>query len=107
MIPPVFGGNGKPAENWVICDFPAIVYALRQMGVADPRVEAAIAKLESVVGQEYYPCCGSMPSFKGPGPRGGMCPYANLLAARALSVLPQDRGTVAAVRAGPRRRACT
>jgi hypothetical protein len=99
MIPKVFGGTDETTHDWVICDLPVTVYALLRMGVDDPRLDRAVARIEGLVGEEFYPCCGSIPKFNGPGPRGGLCPYANLLVARALSVSPAARGGVAAKRA--------
>jgi hypothetical protein len=84
MIPPAFGGSGEAHPDWIICDLPVVVYALSQMAGKDARIRPAIKKLVQLAGEEYYPCCGSIPKFKGPGPRNGMCPYANLLVARAL-----------------------
>lgn len=96
MIPTVFGGSGEVHPDWVICDFPVIVYALLRMAPEDPRLEPAVNKLIGLQGEGYYPCCGSVPKFKGPGPKNGMCPYANLLVARALSAHPEARANKAA-----------
>lgn len=85
MIPQAFGGSSKPHLDWIICDFPVVLYALNQMTGNDTRMKPAFQKLLELAGEEYYPCCGSIPKFKGPGPRNGMCPYANLLVARALA----------------------
>ena len=75
------------------------VYALLRMGVNDARLDCAEERLIEMVGTEYYTCSSSLPKFKGPGPRGEMCPYANLLVARALSVTPKGRSSIAAQRA--------
>lgn len=91
LIPRAFGGSGEESSEWVICDLPVTVYALAKMGVDDPRLDRAIDFLGSLAGGTHYSCCGSIPRFSGPGPRGGMCPYANLLVARALSVRDGDR----------------
>ncbi len=96
MIPQAFGGSGKPNLDWIICDFPVIVYALGQMTETDIRMKPAINKLIKLAGEEYYPCCGSIPKFKGPGPRYGLCPYANLLVARALATDATGRNSPAA-----------
>jgi hypothetical protein len=99
MIPKGFGGTGEPGWDWVICDLPVTVYALLKMGVEDPRMGRAVDRLVALQGEEYYPCCGSIPRFKGPGPRGEMCPYANLLVARALSLCRRERAVQAAEKA--------
>jgi hypothetical protein len=98
-IPKAFGGTGEPHRDWIICDFPVVLYAALRMTGADPALGPAVEKLKGLAGAEYYPCCGSIAGFKGPGPRGGMCPYANLLAARALSAHPKARLSAAARRA--------
>lgn len=99
MIPTVFGGSGEVRPDWVICDFPVTLYALLRMAPSDSRLEPAVSKLTGLQGDEFYPCCGSIPKFKGPGPRNGMCPYANLLVARALSAHPEARKGSAAQKA--------
>lgn len=98
-IPKAFGGPGVPRPDWIICDFPVILYALKKIGVDDKRLNKAESRLVELAGEDYYPCCGSIPKFKGPGPRGGMCPYANLLVARALSVSTEGRSTESALKA--------
>jgi hypothetical protein len=98
-IPKAFGGTGEANKHWLICDFPVIVYALLKMVPGDGRLASAVEKLKTLVGEAFYPCCGSIPKFKGPGPRGGMCPYANLLAARALAASPEASSSKAAMTA--------
>jgi hypothetical protein len=85
MIPQAFGGSGKSHPDWIICDFPVVVYALIRMAGKDERIRPAINQLIRLAGETFYACCGSIPKFKGPGPKNGMCPYANLLVARALA----------------------
>lgn len=96
MIPKAFGGSGEANQDWIICDFPVILYALAKMTGCDTALNPAWEKLQALAGENYYPCCGSIPKFKGPGPRGGMCPYANLPAARALAANPALRDSAAA-----------
>ena len=96
MIPKAFGGRGEPNRDWIICDFPVILYSLLKMLPEDQVPGAAVEKLIGLAGDDYYPCCGSISNFKGPGPRGGMCPYANLLAARALAASSNESAVRAA-----------
>ncbi len=91
MIPKAFGGSGEAHEDWIICDFPTILYSLSMMAPEDDRLDRAYDKLRSLAGESFYPCSGSIPKFKGPGPKGGMCPYANLLVARAFAARPELR----------------
>ena len=84
-IPTNFGGSGKPEKVWLICDFPTILYALLKMGVKNEITAKALKALEKVVSENGYRCVGSLPKFKGPGPKASICPYANLISAKALS----------------------
>ena len=84
-IPVAFGGSGKPTREWIICDFPTTLYALLKMGVKCETTDRAVKKLESLVGDSGFTCTGSIPKFHGPGPKNGLCPYANLIAAKALT----------------------
>ncbi len=84
-IPTHFGGSGNPERLWLICDFPTILYALLKMGVMSKSVERAVQALEELVSENGYRCVGALPKFKGPGSKTSMCPYANLISAKALS----------------------
>jgi len=99
MIPKAFGGSGEAHPDWVVCDFPVTLYALLLMTGGDARLKPAVQKLMDLAGESFYPCTGSIAKFKGPGPRNGMCPYANLLAARALGVDPAMRECASARKA--------
>lgn len=96
LIPKAFGGSGEAHSDWVICDLPVVVYALLRMTGGDPRLDNAVDKLAALAGERYYHCCGSIPKFKGPGKKTEMCPYANLLVARALAAHPAGRASTAA-----------
>jgi hypothetical protein len=84
-IPTVFGGSGTAAWNWMACDFPNILYALAEMRVPEEHLDAPLQGLVDLVAAAGLPCCGSNPKIHGPGKRGEICPYASLLAAKALS----------------------
>ena len=99
MIPKVFGGTNEVTKEWTICDFPVVVYGLLSLGVVDMRLDRSVSRLMDLAGESFYPCCSSIPKFKGPGRRGGMCPYANLLVARALSASAVGRASDAAQKA--------
>lgn len=96
-IAKAFGGSGETSREWILCDLPVTIYALLRMGVSDARLDRGVTKLVELAGESYYPCCGSIPKFKGPGPRGGMCPYANLLVAQALAESPAGTTSDAAM----------
>jgi hypothetical protein len=93
MLPTVFGGSGEAEENWLICDFPLVVYTLLQMTGLTAELQRSLELLASLAGHEHYTCGGSIPRFKGPGLRGEVCPYANLLAARAFAAHPDYAGS--------------
>ena len=84
-IPTVFGGSGTAAWSWMACDLPNILYALAEMGIPEERLEAPLQGLVDLLAAEGLRCCGSNPKIHGPGKRGEICPYASLLAAKALS----------------------
>lgn len=88
-IPTVFGGNGKPTMAWMACDFPTILYALLKMGVRSAVTSKAVQALQELVDEDGLHCCGFMPKFRGPGKKSDICPYANLISAKALS---EDKG---------------
>ena len=55
-----FGGMGDDAWTWLLCDSPTLLYALLAMGLGDdPRVQAAVAHLISLVGEYGWGCKGS------------------------------------------------
>ncbi len=87
-IPAHFGGSGKDAFNWALCDAPLIVYALAKVGLADDeRVQTATAHLAELVRDNGWPCAAApeMGKFHGPGNRNDPCPYANLVMLKALA----------------------
>jgi hypothetical protein len=97
-IPTVFGGTGEPGWDWMACDFPTILYALVEMDVPANRIAEPLRVLSQLVETDGLHCCGSRPKFHGPGKRSDFCPYATLLAAKALA--PRDSIPPAASAAG-------
>ncbi|MBI9097324.1 MAG: hypothetical protein JEY91_02550 [Spirochaetaceae bacterium] len=94
-IPKQFGGSGEDHFSWMLCDAPLLMYSLLKMGVdrkiLNPGLEYLIA-----IGDDYgYPCTASseLGRFNGPGKRGTLCPYANLLMVKLLSRLPDKQNT--------------
>ncbi len=86
-IPTHFGGTGKDQFAWMLCDAPSIVYALVKLGVRDRRVKGAAKHLASLIHDNGWPCAASpeVGKFHGPGRRSDPCPYANLIALKALA----------------------
>jgi len=98
-LPKAFGGSGDAEWLWMICDAPLLLHALLGRGVKDARVRKAAHQLAALAGDQGWPCASSMPRFRGPGRKDEPCPYANLIALRALSLSEEHRqGT--ACRAG-------
>ncbi|MCG8571131.1 MAG: hypothetical protein MJB14_13440 [Spirochaetes bacterium] len=84
-IPKAFGGSGEPGLSWIICDYPVVLYALLKMKAQSEELRKSVKQLRNLVADNGYRCLGSIPKFKGPGPGSSICPYANLLVAKALS----------------------
>ncbi|NPV00424.1 MAG: hypothetical protein HPY53_03480 [Brevinematales bacterium] len=83
-IPPAFGGTGEQAYDWVMTNFPTVLYALLKMGVRNNVTARAMAKLIELTDVDGYRCVGSIPKFRGPGSKTSICPYANLIALKAM-----------------------
>jgi len=85
-------GDGQLA--WMLCDAPLVVYALIKFGLSDdPKVQAALDYLTSLVRDNGWPCV-VLPEFgkwRGPGRKDDPCPYANLVMLKALSQLEETR----------------
>ena len=86
-IPTHFGGTGKDQFAWMLCDAPSIVYALAKLGVKDRRVKVAAKYLAGLIRDNGWPCAATpeLSKFHGPGRRSDPCPYANLIALKALA----------------------
>lgn len=93
-IPVHFGGSGKDAWAWALCDAPVIVVSLIQMGMGeDPRLQTAVKYLESLVRENGWPCVVSpeLGKFRGPGRKGDPCPYATLVMLQVMAHVPELR----------------
>ncbi len=91
-IAPRYGGTGEDQPAWMLCDAPLTLYVLARWGLRDdPRVEAAAAHLASLVRENGWPCAVSpdLGKFRGPGRKSDPCPYATLVALKALAQLPK------------------
>lgn len=89
-LPKAFGGSGMPERAWFICDFPLLLYSLRKMGCDSPEVHRGLKNLMKMAEEGGFRCKTKNPKIKGPGPRTSVCPFANLLAAKALSIDHRD-----------------
>lgn len=91
-----FAGIGGEHWTWMMCDAPTLLYGLLEFGMReDPQVVKAIEYLQGIIRENGWPCAGGAPlkpSFKGPGKREDPCPYANLIALKALSQIDNPNG---------------
>lgn len=93
-IPRQFGGSGEDSWGWVLCDAPTILYALAAFGLErDPRVRQAATHLAGLARPNGWPCAAApeLGRFRGPGRVADPCPYANLVALKALLRYPEWR----------------
>jgi hypothetical protein len=102
-IPVHFGGSGKDAWAWALCDAPVILCSLIQMGMgSDARVQKAIDHLMDLVRENGWPCAVSpeLGNFRGPGRKQDPCPYATLVMLSVLAHVPELRNSEAAKTGG-------
>jgi hypothetical protein len=93
-ISPRYGGTGQDQPAWMLCDAPSILYALVRFGLGqDPRVQKAAAHLAGLARENGWLCAVSaeLGKFRGPGRKSDPCPYATLVALKALAALPEYR----------------
>lgn len=85
-----FGGSGEDTLQWIICDFPILLYILIKLGLEnDKRVTKAIDFLVSISSDNGWRCVGALEKFRGPGKKTDYCPYGTLVSLRTFSLLPQ------------------
>jgi hypothetical protein len=89
-IPERYGGKGTPEMGWMLCDAPTLLFCLQKMKVKDRRVDHAVDHLLSLVDGNGWRCRTSS-GFRGPGRKADHCPYANLIALKALVENPKLR----------------
>lgn len=97
-----FGGDGEAHLEWLACDAPTVLFALLSFGLGTrPGVKRALDHLLESVAVNGWRCGGApqMADFRGPGRQDDFCPYASLVALKAISRVPALRDSDAA-RAG-------
>jgi hypothetical protein len=97
-----YGGSGEDTWTWMNCDTPTVLYVLLAMGLEhDARVQRAVEHLSGLVDDNGWRCIGGQEvgKFRGPGRKTDPCPIANVLAMKALSLVP-DRLDSPTTRAG-------
>ncbi len=96
QVSATFGGSGDSGMGWMLCDAPLLLYSMLSFGLGgEPEVEAAIDHLIGCVSPNSWRCLNSTPKFRGPGRKEDHCPYATLLALKALSLVPAKHGSEA------------
>jgi hypothetical protein len=91
-ISAAYGGSGQDVGGWALCDSPSVLYSLAKMGLrSDGRVQKAARNLADLATDIGWPCAVSpeMGTFKGPGRKNNPCPYATLVALKALAQFPE------------------
>jgi hypothetical protein len=91
-VAPAFGGTGEDTWCWTSCDAPTLLYALLALGIENEAVvKAAVTHLTDAVDEVGWRCrCGpELGRFRGPGRKADPCPIANVLALKALSLVPE------------------
>jgi hypothetical protein len=86
-ISKAFGGTDEDNLSWMLCDTPTILHALIQFGYGEnTAAEKAQTHLAMLVQENGWPCAADsvLGTFRGPGRKDDPCPYANLIAVRAL-----------------------
>ncbi len=91
-IPERYGGKGTPEMSWMLCDAPILLFCLLKMNVKDRKIDHAINNLLSLVDGNGWRCRTSS-GFRGPGRNADHCPYANLIALKALAENPKLRNS--------------
>jgi hypothetical protein len=101
-IPEAFGGTDEDSLSWMLCDTPTVLHALIQFGYGDnSAVEKAQNHLTALIRENGWPCAAdsALGTFRGPGRKDDPCPYANLIAVKAL-IAGGDGGNAEAVKSG-------
>ena len=90
LIPEHFGGSGKITGGWALCDAPLMATALLAAGVPYESIRPGVAHLLSLASLSGFPCAVSpeLGSFRGPGKKDDLCPYATLAMLRLLAEIP-------------------
>lgn len=93
LIPEHYGGNGKLTGGWALCDAPLMAAALLKAGTPYESIRPGVDHLLSLAGQTGFPCAVSpeLGSFRGPGKKDDLCPYATLAMLQLLAELPELR----------------
>ena len=93
-VSPRYGGSGNDQLVWMLCDTPSVLYSMVKLGTGDnTAIRSAAQHLVSLSSDNGWPCAVSpeLGKFRGPGRKTDPCPYATLLALKALAQIPEWR----------------
>jgi hypothetical protein len=96
-----YGGSGKDELAWMLCDSPSILYSIVKLGMREEFIlQTAAQHLAGLSGDNGWPCIVSpnLGKFRGPGRKTDPCPYATLISLKALSQIPEWRGSEVCLR---------
>ncbi|MBD3171275.1 hypothetical protein GF326_02260 [Candidatus Bathyarchaeota archaeon] len=85
-MPEKWGGRGTGELTWFLCDTPILIYSLQKFGINNEYIKEATRMLVWLAENNGWRCRGENQNFKGPGKKVDYCPYANLIALKALSL---------------------
>jgi hypothetical protein len=91
-VSPQFGGSGQDQLAWMLCDAPSVLYSLVKLDTGEnPVIQLAAKHLAGLSFDSGWPCVVSpeFGKFRGPGRKTDPCPYATLIALKALAQLPE------------------
>lgn len=96
-VPAHFGGTGKDQWAWALCDAPLLLYVLAKMGYPAKGLQAGAEHLDRLATDRGWPCAVSprMGKFRGPGRKDDPCPFANLVAIKALTQIRPGKSDAA------------
>ena len=100
-ISPQYGGSGRDQLVWMLCDTPSILYSMVKLGMREhPAIHSAARHLVSLGTDNGWPCvvASELGKFRGPGRKTDPCPYATLIALKALAQIPEWRDSKPSIR---------
>ncbi len=93
-VSPQYGGSGKDQLVWMLCDTPSVLYSMIKMGIKNSAIISSAAQhIASLSSDNGWPCAvaSELGKFRGPGRKTDPCPYATILALKALAQTPEWR----------------
>lgn len=95
-IPKHFGGTGKDALTWCLCDAPLLLYVLLKAGISyEKHVKQGVDYIAELHRDNGFPCAASneLGKFRGPGRKEDCCPYATLITLKLFTMIPEYKNS--------------